>query len=124
MVENFAENWLAHDGLWFRAIKKECGLNTAIKLDTEAWDTFTRIEASRIMARHNIASNGELAALKKAPAFRLFSVLNRQEICDKTGKSSVFKMLGCRVKSALERRNLPLFHVSWPGLSNIGSLPE
>ncbi len=109
MLEDFAKNWLAHDGLWFQAVEKENDMKTAIKLDTEAWDKFTRIEARRIMARHNIAENGGLDALKKALGFRLYAVLNVQEITEETKKSFVFKMVDCRVQSARRRKNMPLF---------------
>ncbi len=109
MLEDFAKNWLAHDGLWFQAVEKECDMKTAIKLDTEAWDTFTKIEARRIMKRHNIPENGGLEALKKALQYRLYSVLNEQVITDETENSFIFKMVDCRVQSARERKNMPLF---------------
>ena len=109
MLEDFAKNWLAHDGLWFKAVEKECDMKTAIKLDTEAWDSFTRIEARRIMARHGIKENGGLEALKKALGYRLYAVLNKQIIIEETENSFVFKMIDCRVQSARKRKNMPLF---------------
>ena len=109
MLEDFAKNWLAHDGLWFQAVEKECDLKTAIKLDTEAWDSFTRIEARRIMARHGIKGNGGLDALKKALEYRLYAVLNKQIIAEETQDSFIFKMIDCRVQSARKRKKMPLF---------------
>nr|MBN2277662.1 hypothetical protein [candidate division Zixibacteria bacterium] len=109
MIEDFAKNWLAHDGLWFQAAEKETDMQTAIKLDTEAWDKFTRIEAKRIMARHGIAENGGLEALKKALGFRLYAVLNEQTITDERPRSFVFKMVDCRVQSARKRKEMPPF---------------
>ena len=38
MLDDFAKNWLAHDGLWFQAVEKETDMETAIKLDTSAWE--------------------------------------------------------------------------------------
>jgi uncharacterized protein DUF6125 len=109
MLEDFAKNWLAHDGLWFQAVENESDIKTAIKLDTEAWDRFTRIEAKRIMKRHNIAENGGLEALKKALGYRLYAVLNVQEISEETDNSFVFKMVDCRVQSARKKKSLPPF---------------
>ncbi len=109
MLEDFAKNWLAHDGLWFQAVEKESDMETAIKLDAEAWKMFSRIEARRIMARHNIAENGGLEALKKALGYRLYAVLNEQAVTEETENSFVFKMVDCRVQSARKRKNLPLF---------------
>jgi hypothetical protein len=33
LLENFAKNWLAHDGLWFQAVEQAHGLQHAIDLD-------------------------------------------------------------------------------------------
>lgn len=109
MLEDFAKNWLAHDGLWFQATEKECDMETAIKLDAEAWKMFSRIEARRIMARHNIPENGGLEALKKALGYRLYAILNEQTVIEESDNSFVFKMVDCRVQSARKRKNLPLF---------------
>jgi len=109
MLVDFAKNWLAHDGLWFQAVEKECGMEKAIQLDTEAWAEFSRVEARRIMERHNIAPNGGLPALKKALGYRLYAFLNEQIITDDEERSFVFKMNDCRVQSARKRKNLPLF---------------
>jgi hypothetical protein len=109
MIEDFAKNWLAHDGLWFLAVEKEVDMDTAMKLDIEAWRKFSAIEARRIMKRHNIPENGGLEALKKALGFRLYAVLNVQGITEETENSFVFKMHDCRVQSARARKNLPLF---------------
>jgi hypothetical protein len=109
MLEDFAKNWLAHDGLWFQAVENESDMDTAIKLDTRAWEEFTKIEAGRIMARHDLPDYGGLEALKKALGLRLYAVLNIQVITEETENSFVFKMVDCRVQSARRRKNLPLF---------------
>ena len=66
MLTDFAKNWLAHDGLWFQAVERQADMEIAIKLDTEAWERFTLIEARRIMKRHNIKEGSGLEGLKKA----------------------------------------------------------
>ncbi len=109
MLEDFAKNWLAHDGLWFQAVEKHYGMDKAIELDTDAWEKFTVIEAKRIMELHGIPRNGGLEALKKALKYRLYSVLNEQTITEETENSFVFKMADCRVQSARKRKNLPPF---------------
>jgi hypothetical protein len=116
MLEDFAKNWLAHDGLWFQAVEKQCGMEIAIKLDTDAWRQFTVIEAQRIMALHNIPANSGLTGLKKALGFRLYALLNKQEIRNETGNSFEFVMVDCRVQSARERKQLPLFPCKSVGL--------
>jgi hypothetical protein len=109
MLADFAKNWLAHDGLWFQAIEQHTDMKTAIDLDTRAWAKFTVIEAQRIMARHNIAPGSGLAGLKKALQFRLYAFINTQEIRNETESSFDFYMVDCRVQSARQRKQLPLF---------------
>src|SRR5574338_1679179 len=51
IVMDDAKNWLAHDGLWFQAIEAAHGMDAAIAADRAAWERFTVVEATRIMAR-------------------------------------------------------------------------
>ncbi len=116
MLTDFAKNWLAHDGLWFQAVEHECGMETAIRLDTKTWQEFTKIEAKRIMERHNIPPGSGLQALKKALGLRLYAFLNEQVFIDEGENSFVFKMVDCRVQSARKRKNLPLFPCKLVGI--------
>lgn len=109
MLTDFAKNWLAHDGLWFQAIEAHADMETAIELDRQAWEKFTVIEAKRIMARHDIPEHGGLDALKKALGYRLYALLNEQEIRNETQRSFDFYMTSCRVQTARERKGMPLF---------------
>ena len=109
MLDDFAKNWLAHDGLWFQQVEKHYGMDKAIELDTGAWHTFTKIEAKRIMQRHNIPENSGLEGLKKALSYRLYSRLNIQSISEETKNSFVFKMNRCRVQYSRNRKGLPDF---------------
>jgi len=109
MLVDFAKNWLAHDGLWFQAVEKQAGMETAIELDRQAWEKFTVIEAQRIMALHDIPPGSGLKGLKKALQFRLYTVLNEQEIRNETESSFEFYMVDCRVQSARRRKKMPLF---------------
>jgi hypothetical protein len=109
MLHDAALNWLAHDGLWFLAVEEKFGLNAAIELDGVAWNSFTAIEAKRIMKRHSISERGGIPALAKALGKRLYSFINRQEIVEQTDRRLVFRMNDCRVQSARKRKGLPDF---------------
>jgi len=109
VLDDFAKNWLAHDGLWFQAVEAEFGMLAAMGADTEAWRHFSAIEARRIMKRHCIAEGAGLDGLKKALQFRLYARLNEQEIYDCTNNSFSFRMNACRVQSARRRKGLPDF---------------
>lgn len=116
MLDDFAKNWLAHDGLWFQAVEKHYGMEKAIELDTEAWEQFTVIEAKRIMTLHKIPANSGLDGLKKALGYRLYAFLNEQTIRNETPNSFEFYMVDCRVQSARKRKSLPLFPCKSVGL--------
>ena len=109
MLRDAALNWLAHDGLWFLAAEETLGLEKAIELDGKAWESFTVIEAKRIMRRHGIAPGGGISSLSKALGYRLYAVINRQEVVSQTETRMVFRMNECRVQTARKRKGLPDF---------------
>ena len=109
LLEDFSKRWLAHDGLWFQAVEKEYGMEKAIELDARAWERFTVLEARRIMAFLGLEPGGGLPALKKALQYRLYSLVNDQEIVDLDNQSFVFRMKDCRVQAARKRKGLPDF---------------
>ena len=116
LIEDSAKNWLAHDGLWFQAVERAHGRDSAIKADAEAWKSFTVIEAKRIMERNGIAPGGGIPALVKALSLRLYSFLNKQDVIEQSEKRVVFRMLDCRVQSARKRKGLPDFPCKPVGL--------
>jgi hypothetical protein len=116
MLDDFAKNWLAHDGLWFQAVEREFGMEAAIRLDRNCWEKFTVLEARRIMARHNILEKSGLEGLKKALNYRLYSRLNVQEVVEETENRFVFRMNNCRVQYARKKRGLPDFPCKPVGL--------
>ncbi|KPJ61104.1 MAG: hypothetical protein AMJ46_03185 [Latescibacteria bacterium DG_63] len=108
-LSDVAKNWLAHDGLWFLQVEKEFGLEAAMKLDRQAWEEFTVVEAKRIMQRLGIKSGGGMNALAEALGFRLYAFINEQEISELTKNSLVFRMKTCRVQDARKRKGLADF---------------
>lgn len=109
LLQDAAKNWLAHDGLWFQAAENKFDLETAIELDSKAWEKFTQIEAKRIMKRLNIEPGGGIPALIQALNFRLYAFINVQKVIETTENRCVFQMVDCRVQSARKRKGLPDF---------------
>ncbi len=103
-----AKLWLAHDGLWFRAVEESRGMDEAVRRDEEAMAAWTVIEARRIKERLGLPSEGGLDALEKALRARLYALLNRQEI-RREGDRLIFTMKTCRVQDARNRKGLPPF---------------
>lgn len=64
LIELYAKNWLAHDGVWFQSIERKSGMAEAMYHDEEAWKRFTVIEAKRIK---------EFLQLRRIPDLRAWS---------------------------------------------------
>ncbi len=109
LLKNAAKNWLAHDGLWFQAAENKFDLDTAMGLDATAWERFTVIEAKRIMKFLDMKPGGGIPALIQALKFRLYALVNVQDVVDVSDTRCVFRMIDCRVQSARKRRGLPDF---------------
>lgn len=109
LLRDASKNWLAHDGLWFRAVEDTFGTETAIELDKKAWEAFTVIEAKRIMKRLDIKPGGGMPALIQALKFRMYAHINVQEVVEQDEKHCVFRMNNCRVQEARKRQYLPDF---------------
>lgn len=116
IIVDDAKNWLAHDGLWFQAVEAKYGIDTAIEIDTAAWEKFTVVEAKRIMARLAIEPGGGIPALIECLKHRLYARLNLQEALEVSETRVVFRMVDCRVQSARKRKGLPDFPCKSVGL--------
>ena len=115
-LRDAALNWLAHDGLWFRAVEEAYGLEAAIVLDKKAWEAFTVIEAKRIMKRLGLEPGGGIPALVRALAFRLYAHINVQEVSEVSDRRCIFRMKSCRVQEARKRQGLAEFPCREVGL--------
>jgi len=111
-----AKNWLAMDGLWFQAVEKAFGLDTAIVMDQRVWEQFAVIEARRIKERLGLPERGGLDALEFAFKNRLVSLLNELEILRTDEKTLLVTTKTCRVQAARQRKGLPQFPCKSVGL--------
>jgi hypothetical protein len=64
IVEMLGKNWLTVDGLWFQAVEREVGLETATRFDEEMWERQSLAEARRIKKTFKITEKGPLAVAK------------------------------------------------------------
>ena len=109
LLADASKNWLAHDGLWFRAVEEKFSIEAAMELDRKAWEEFTVIEAKRIMKRLGIEPEGGIPALVQALKFRLYAHINVQEVTEISDTHCVFRMNSCRVQEARKRQGLSDF---------------
>ncbi|MDO4552452.1 MAG: DUF6125 family protein [Bacillota bacterium] len=105
LIEIYAKEWLAVDGLWFQAVEKKRGMDEAMEHDKEMWAQFTVIEANRIKKFLGLPDHPGLEGLEAALKLRLYSNINQQEYIREDNKL-VFKTLDCRVQTARSRKGM------------------
>ncbi|MFZ2054995.1 MAG: DUF6125 family protein [Candidatus Aminicenantales bacterium] len=120
ILRDAAVNWLAHDGLWFRAVEDTFGLEAAMELDKKAWEKFTVLEAKRIMKRLGLPEGGGIPALLQALKLRLYARINIQETSEVSASRCLFRMRSCRVQEARERQGLASFPCKPIGIVEYG----
>lgn len=108
LLEIYAKNWLAMDGVWFQSIEKAYGMDTAMKHDLEIWKKFTVIEAEKIRKFLDLPDRCGLDGLEKALRLRLYAHINDDQIV-RTQDALIYRTLSCRVQHARERKGM-LFH--------------
>lgn len=102
-----SKNVIAMDGVWFQAIEKEQGMNSAMHFDEEAWKVYTCSEARRIKKFLALEEHCGLEGLAKALQYRMVDRPNPSEtIID--GNKLTYKIKVCRVQEARTRKGLPL----------------
>lgn len=108
LIDIYAKNWLAMDGVWFQSIERKYGMNEAIEHDQNAWRNFTVIEANRIKTFLNLPDQAGIDGLKRALSFRLYANINEDEILV-TDNVLIYRTLDCRVQNARKRKGME-FH--------------
>lgn len=115
-IDTVAVNWLAEDGVWFQAVEKRFGMDTAKRCNDTCWSRFSPYEALRIKKLLGLPDSPGLEGLKTALGFRLYARINRQSIEEIDGQTIIFRMNDCRVQSARKRKGLPDYPCKSVGL--------
>ena len=108
LVEIYAKNWLAMDGVWFQSIEEKYGMDEAMFHDENIWRRFTVIEATRIKQFLNLPEQAGIEGLHKALKYRLYASINKDEIIV-GDQSLIYRTLDCRVQNARKSKGMP-FH--------------
>ncbi len=112
LIERYAKNWLALDGVWFQSIEQKLGMEEAMYHDTEAWRRFTKIEAMRIKDFLKLPEQAGLDGLQQALSYRFYANLNQAEMI-RSEHTLLYRTLNCRVQAARSRRGME-FHPCKP----------
>lgn len=108
LIDIYAKNWLAMDGVWFQSVEKKYGMDEAVEHDENAWRLFTVIEANRIKDFLALPEQAGLDGLKKALELRMYANINADEIIIRDS-TLTYKTLDCRVQNARKRKGME-FH--------------
>lgn len=107
LLEIYAKNWLAMDGVWFQSVEAAHGMEEAMKHDAAAWERFTVIEARRLKAFLQLPEHPGLEGLRRALELRFYGRLNQDSVYME-GNALFYRVGSCRVQSARTRKGMPL----------------
>jgi hypothetical protein len=105
LIETYAKNWLAMDGVWFQSIEDKFGVPEAIEHDKSAWRRFAVIEANRIKEFLMLPEQTGLKGLAEALKYRMYADINEDEIIYKDN-TLIYRTLDCRVQNARKRKGM------------------
>jgi len=113
LLDIYAKNWLAMDGVWFQSVERRFGMEEALYHDGEAWKRFTVIEARRIKDFLQLPPAPGLEGLAQALRLRFYANLNRDKLEWEEDGALVYTMVDCRVQRARQGKGMP-FHPCKP----------
>lgn len=106
LIDVYAKNWLALDGVWFQSVERELGMDAAMHHDLEAWRRYTVIEARRLKAFLGLSERAGLEGLERALSLRFYGSLNQHELV-RTEHALIYRNFDCRVQTARARKGMP-----------------
>ncbi len=123
LIEIYAKNWLAMDGVWFQSVERKFGMDEAMEHDRNIWKSFTVIEAQRIKEFLALPERAGIEGLKRALSFRLYANLNKDEIVIEDNVL-IYRVLECRVQIARKRKGLEYHTCKSVGLIEYGDFAK
>ena len=100
-----SKNVIAMDGVWFQAIEKEQGMDSAMHFDEEAWKVYTKAEARRIKKFLELEELCGLEGLAQALSYRMVDRPNPSETII-SGNKLIYTIKVCRVQEARIRKGI------------------
>lgn len=108
LVEIYARNIYALDGVWFQSIESTEGMDVAMHHDREAWRRFTVTEARRIKNFLGLEDRAGLDGLEKALSIRFSALANPIVEIVRESNKLLYRVVECRVQSARTKKGMGL----------------
>lgn len=105
LVEAYAKNAIALDGVWFQAVERDGGMDVAMRYDIEAWDRFGLTEARRLKKLLGLGERPGLEGLAAALPLRFQSLANESSV-HWEGDAVIYRIEVCRVQKARHDKGL------------------
>ncbi len=109
LIQIYARNIYAMDGVWFQSIEQEKDMNEAMRHDRNAMKRFTRTEAQRIKNFLRLPEQAGLEGLEQALSIRFSALANPKVELIRNGNTLLYRVVDCRVQTARTRKGMP-FH--------------
>ncbi len=123
LIENYAKNWLAMDGVWFQSVESKFGMDEAMEHDENIWRSFTVIEAKRIKQFLNLPEQAGIDGLRRALGFRMYATINKDEIIIEDNVL-IYRTLDCRVQTARKRKGMEFHPCKSVGIIEYGDFAK
>lgn len=107
LVQIYARNIYAMDGVWFQSIEQEKGMDEAMFHDRNAMGRFTRTEAQRIKNFLQLPEQAGLEGLEKALSIRFSALANPKIELIREKDSLIYRVIDCRVQTARAQKGMP-----------------
>lgn len=108
LVEIYARNIYALDGVWFQSIEGTDGMDKAMHHDRKAWQRFTATEATRIKKFLKLPEYPGLNGLEKALSIRFSALANPKVELYREKDALIYRIVECRVQSARTKKGMEL----------------
>lgn len=105
LVEAYARNAVALDGVWFQAVEHDAGMEAAMRYDRAAWERFGLTEARRLKGLLGLGEHPGLDGLARALPLRFQSVANECTVL-REDDAVVYRIESCRVQRARAEKGL------------------
>lgn len=108
LVQIYARNIYAMDGVWFQSVEQKYGMDEAMFHDERAMRRFTEAEARRIKTFLRLPEYAGLNGLKNALEIRFSALANPEIELLSEADSLLYRVVDCRVQTARKRKGIPL----------------
>jgi hypothetical protein len=116
LIKAMSFNWLASDGVWFRAVEDNHDMYTSKRCNDTCWARYSPVEAAMIKSFLQLPEQSGLDGLEQALNFRLYAHINEQTT-ERSGDELILRMVKCLVQATRKLKRLPDYPCKSAGMA-------